>query len=246
MLEEKVILLLGATGGIGSKIAEKAFKKGARLVLVARNQENLKYLSDKLNKAEFYPGDARNFSFLQDIVKKVEEKFEKIDVLIHCVGSIILKPIHVISPEEFKETIDLNLTSAFLAIKAVIKGMMRRKSGSVIVISSGAASKGLRNHECISAAKGGLESMIRSAAITYAPRGIRFNGVALGLVNTPLAKKANLTTSEKTLEISNKMHPLGRIGTPNDIVDAILYLASDRSSWVTGVIIPIDGGLVAS
>jgi len=246
MFEEKVILLLGATGGIGSKFAEKAFKKGARVILVARNRENLKDLSRKLNNTEFYPGDVTDFSFLQDIVKKVEDKFEKIDVLVHSVGSIILKPIHVISPEEFKEVIDLNLTSVFLAIKAVIKGMMRRKSGSIIVLSSVAASKGLRNHECISAAKGGLESMIRSAAITYASRGVRFNGVALGLVDTPLSKKANLTKSEKTLEISNKMHPLGRIGTPKDIVDAILYLASDHSSWVTGAIIPVDGGLSAS
>ncbi|MHA2392104.1 MAG: SDR family NAD(P)-dependent oxidoreductase [Promethearchaeota archaeon] len=246
MFEEKVILLLGATGGIGSKVAEKSTKKGARLVLVARNEQKLKKLSQKLNNADYYPGDIRNFNFLQDIVQKVEQKYGKIDILINSVGSIILKPIHIISIQQFKECLELNLTSAFLSIKAVIKGMMRRKSGSIIMISSVASSKGLRNHECISAAKGGLESMIRSAAITYASRGVRFNGVALGLVDTSLSKEAKLTTNEKTLEISNKMHPLGRIGTPDDIVDAILYLASDRSSWVTGAIIPVDGGFAAS
>lgn len=85
--------------------------------------------------------------------------------------------------------------------------------------------------------------MIRSAAITYASKGIRFNGVALGLVDTPLAAGAKLTTNEKALEISNKMHPLGRIGKPEDVVDAIRYLASNNSSWVTGAIIPVDGGL---
>jgi NAD(P)-dependent dehydrogenase (short-subunit alcohol dehydrogenase family) len=246
MLDQKVIVILGATGGIGSEIAKTAAKLGAKLILVARNQQKLKDLSTNLGNVEFFNGDITDFDFLQDTVNTVEEKYSKIDVLIHSVGSILLKPIHVITEEEFKDTINLNLTSAFLAIKAVIRGMMRRKSGSIIVISSVAASKGLRNHETISAAKGGLESMIRSAAITYASRGVRLNGVALGLVDTPLSKNAKLTSSEKALEISNKMHPLGRIGTPEDIVDAILYLASDKSSWVTGTIIPIDGGLRAS
>jgi len=243
MLDKKVILILGATGGIGSKIAEEASKLGAKLILVARNEQKLKDLSKRLNDVEFLNGDITNFNFLLDIVKNVEDKYTRIDILIHSVGSIILKPIHIISEEEFQNTINLNLTSAFLAIKAVIRGMMRRKSGSVIVISSVAASKGLRNHETISAAIGGLEIMIRSAAITYASKGIRFNGVALGLVDTPLSAAANLTSNEKSLEISKKMHPIGRIGKPEDIAHAILYLASDNSSWVTGAIIPVDGGL---
>jgi NAD(P)-dependent dehydrogenase (short-subunit alcohol dehydrogenase family) len=246
MLEEKIILLLGATGGIGSRVAEESFNKGATLILVARDEDRLKKLSKKLEGADFYTGDIRDFSFLQNIVEKIQKKYGKIDVLINCVGNILLKPIHILTQEEFQETLDLNLISSFLAIKAVIRGMMRKKSGAVIVISSVAGSKGLRNHEAISAAKGGLESMIRSAAITYAPRGIRFNAIALGLVDTPLSKEAKLTTSEKALEVSNNMHPLGRIGTPEDIVGAILYLASDQSSWVTGVVIPIDGGLAAN
>lgn len=123
---------------------------------------------------------------------------------------------------------------------------MRRRSGSIIIISSVAGTKGLRNHEAISAAKGGLEAMIRSAAITYASRGIRFNGVALGLVDTPLSAAAKLTSSQKAKDISNKLHPLGRIGKPQDVVGAILYLASDKSSWQTGTIIPVDGGMKAS
>lgn len=246
MVEGKVILLLGATGGIGSRVAKEAHDKGANLILVARNEGSLQEISEKLNGTDYFAGDIRDFNFLQDMVEKIQEKFGKIDVLINCVGNILLKPIHILSQEEFQETLDLNLISAFLAIKAVIRSMMRKKSGSIIVISSVAGSKGLRNHEAISAAKGGLEGMIRSAAITYASRGIRFNAVALGLVDTPLSKKAKLTTSEKALEISNNMHPLGRIGTPKDVVGAILYLASDQSSWVTGTIIPIDGGLAAN
>ena len=246
MLKDKIILLLGATGGIGSKIAKRAYQGGAKLILVARNKEKLQKLSNELDNSPYYSIDATNFEEINQVVKDVEQNFEKIDVLIHAIGSILLKPLHILKIEEFQQTLNINLTSAFLAIKAVIRGMMRKKTGSIIVISSVAGSKGLRNHEAISAAKGGLESMIRSAAITYASKNIRFNGVALGLVDTPLAADAKLTTSEKSLELSNKMHPLGRIGKPEDVVSAILYLASDESQWVTGAIIPIDGGLSAS
>ena len=243
MFENQVILILGATGGIGSAVAKKALELGAKIVLVARSNENLKKLESQLKNAISIQADVTKQENLKRVVEEVEEKVGTIDILIHAVGSILLKPIHILKLEEFEETIKLNLTSAFLAIKAVIRGMMRKKKGSIVIISSVAGSKGLRNHEAISAAKGGLESMIRSAAVTYASKGIRFNGVALGLVDTPLSARAKLTTNEKVLKISNEMHPLGRIGKPEDIVDVILYLASDRSSWVTGAIIPIDGGL---
>ena len=243
MFENQVILILGATGGIGSAVAKKALELGAKIVLVARSNENLKKLESQLKNAISIQADVTKQENLKRVVEEVEEKVGTIDILIHAVGSILLKPIHILKLEEFEETIKLNLTSAFLAIKAVIRGMMRKKKGSIVIISSVAGSKGLRNHEAISAAKGGLESMIRSAAVTYASKGIRFNGVALGLVDTPLSARAKLTTNEKALKISNEMHPLGRIGKPEDIVEVILYLASDRSSWVTGAIIPIDGGL---
>jgi NAD(P)-dependent dehydrogenase (short-subunit alcohol dehydrogenase family) len=126
----------------------------------------------------------------------------------------------------------------------VVRKMMSQKSGNVVIISSVAGAKGLMNHEAISAAKGGLESMIRSASVTYAKRGIRFNGVALGLVDTPLSKF--LTQNEISIKASESLHPMGRIGKPEDVVEAILYLASDDSSWVTGSIIPIDGGMKAN
>ncbi|TFG17204.1 MAG: SDR family oxidoreductase [Promethearchaeota archaeon] len=243
MFENQVILLLGATGGIGSVIAKKASQMGAKLVLVARNNEKLKILENHLDSAISIQADATKEEDLKKVVEVAEQKFGKIDILIHAVGSILLKPIHALKLEEFEETLKINLISAFLAIKSVIRGMMRKKKGSIVIISSIAGSKGLRNHEAVSAAKGGLESMIRSAAITYASKGIRFNGVALGLVDTPLSTGAKLTTNEKAIQISNEMHPLGRIGKPEDIVDAVLYLASEKSSWVTGAIIPVDGGL---
>ena len=244
MFSGKNVLLLGATGGIGSTLAGEISKEGGKLILVARNEDKLLALKDKLsNHAIVKSVDITQFEQMKTVVKESLEAFDQIDVMIHAVGSIILKPLHALKVEEFHETLNLNLVSAFNALKCIVRPMMRKKHGSVVFISSVAGSTGLTNHEAISAAKGGLEAMIRSAAITYAKRGVRINGVALGLVDTPLSKK--LTSSQAALEASEKLHPLGRIGEPKDAIPAVLYLASDKSSWVTGTIMHVDGGISA-
>lgn len=243
--KDKVVLVIGATGGIGEEVTKRLSKESASLILFSNNLQKLQKLKENVDsEAIIVMGDARNTGDLENAVKMGIEKFGKIDSLIHSVGSIILKPIHNTDEEKFRETLELNLVSPFLAIKSVIKIMMAQKSGSIVVVSSVAGSKGLLNHEAISAAKGGLEAMIRSASVTYSKRGIRFNAVALGLVDTPLAKF--LTENEISMKASVSMHPLGRIGAPGDVAEAILYLASDESSWVTGSIIPIDGGMKAN
>ncbi len=243
--ENKVVLIIGATGGIGEIISQRLSEENAKLILFSRNNDKLDKLEQKLDTELIkIVGDASNSEDLDNAVTLGIEKFGKIDSLIHAVGSIILKPIHNTDEDTFRDIVELNLISPFIAIKSVIRKMMNQKSGNVVIISSVAGSKGLMNHEAISAAKGGLEAMIRSASVTYAKRGIRFNGVALGLIDTPLAKF--LTENEISMKASESLHPMGRIGKPEDVVEAILYLASDDSSWVTGSIIPIDGGMKAN
>jgi NAD(P)-dependent dehydrogenase (short-subunit alcohol dehydrogenase family) len=243
--ENKVVFLVGATGGIGKALSGQLAKEKANLILFSRNHDKLKTLENDLNTDLLsVVGDATKLIDLENAVKLGIEKFGKIDVLIHAVGSIVLKPLHNTDEEVFRSTLDQNLISPFLSVKSVIRRMMSQKVGSIVVISSVAGSKGLLNHEAISAAKGGLESMIRSASVTYAKKGIRFNGVALGLVETPLSKF--LTENEISRKASEALHPMGRIGIPSDVVEAILYLSSDDSSWVTGSIIAIDGGMKAN
>ena len=243
--KDKVVLVIGATGGIGELVSKRLADEESKLILFSRNKSKLENLKNELNdESIIYQGDATKSADLQDAVEKGIKEFGKIDSMIHAVGSIVLKPLHNTDEEVFRNTLELNLMSPFLTIKSVIRQMMNQKSGNVVVISSVAGSKGPMNHEAISAAKGGLESMIRSASITYAKRGIRFNAVALGLVNTPLAKF--LTENKISMKASVSMHPLGRIGEPSDIVEAVLYLASEDSSWVTGTVIPIDGGMKAN
>lgn len=243
--ENKAALIVGSTGGIGSAVLERFIELNGKALLFSRNNEKLEKQKKQFgNKVEIYTGNATNLSNLTEAVALCIEKFGKLDILIHSVGSIVLKSLSSLDEEKFRETIELNLISPFLSFKAVLPSMLKNKSGSVVAVSSVAGSKGLINHEAISAAKGGLESLIKSAAITYAKKGIRFNAVALGLVNTPLA--SFLTSNELSLKASISMHPMNIIGEARDAAEGILYLASENSKWVTGEILHIDGGMKAS
>lgn len=133
-----------------------------------------------------------------------------------------------------------NLTSAAGLLKSCVPRMLAN-GGSVVLMSSAAASIGLSNHEAISACKAGVEGMVRSAAMTYATKQVRVNAVAPGLVQTPLTEK--IWGNPRSAEVSRSMHPVGRFGQPEDIARAILWLASPEQSWVTGQTIGVDGGL---
>jgi len=156
-----------------------------------------------------------------------------------CVGSLLLKPAHLTTAEEWRQTIDTNLTAAFNVVRAA--GKVMRAGGSVVLIGSAAASMGLPNHEAIAAAKAGVIGLARAAAATYASRGLRFNVVSPGLVDTPMAER--ITSSPRALEHSRSMHALGRIGTPDDIAHAAAWLMDPSNDWVTGQNLGVDGGL---
>ncbi len=244
-LNLKTAIIIGATGGIGFEIVKDFASKGFNLICFSRNDNKLNQLKSEIGTQHlFINGDGRNFTDLKNAVNLGIEKFGKIDVLVHAIGSIVLKPLNSIDENTFRETLELNLVSPFFASKAVLPQMLKQNSGSCIFLSSVAGSKGLMNHEAISAAKGGLEAFVRSSAVTYAKKGIRFNAVALGLIETPLAEF--LTKNELSLKASVSLHPMGRIGNVKDVIGGISYLASDESSWVTGTIIPIDGGMKAN
>jgi NAD(P)-dependent dehydrogenase (short-subunit alcohol dehydrogenase family) len=159
--------------------------------------------------------------------------------IVNLAGCITLKPAHLLSEKDWNETIALKLTTAFCCVRSA--GRHMKSGGSVVLVSTVAAGVGLPNHEAIAAAGAGVEGLARSAAATYASRGLRINVVAPALVDTPMATR--ITSSERALEHSRKMHPLGRIGTPEDVAPAIEWLATGDSAWVTGQVIGVDGGL---
>ncbi|NNE69488.1 MAG: SDR family oxidoreductase, partial [Rhodothermales bacterium] len=167
--------------------------------------------------------------------------FGRLDGIVNCAGSILLKPAHLTSEDEFRDTIDTNLITAFFVVKAAARAMMK-EGGSIVLCSSAVAKTGLANHEAIAAAKAGVAGLARSAAATYGSRKIRVNSVAPGLVDTPMS--ARITANEASRKQSAAMHALGEIGEPADLAEPIVWLLDrERSSWVTGQDIGIDGGL---
>jgi NAD(P)-dependent dehydrogenase (short-subunit alcohol dehydrogenase family) len=238
------VLITGGAGGIGSNLARKLVERGDQVVLFGRRAEAIEALCHELGSSSLaVPGDAGKLDDLEKAVTLAVEKFGRLDGLAHCVGSIRLKPLHLTTLEEFSETLHINLTTAFLATKAALGAMRKHGSGSIVLVSTVAARQGLNNHETIAAAKGGIEGMVRSAAITYARQNVRINAVAPGLTETPLA--APLLRVEASRAFSEAMHPLGRIGQPGDIASVIAFLLGPESTWVTGQVWGVDGGLGA-
>jgi len=158
----------------------------------------------------------------------------------NCAGSILVKPAHLTKPDEFDDALKVNLYSAFSVVRAAAK-TMRKSGGSVVLFTTAAARTGIPNHEAIAAAKGGVISLSRSAAATYASNNIRFNAVGPGLVNTPGA--SDIVGNETARKASEAMHALGRIGEPGEVASLAHWLLGPDATWVTGQTFGIDGGL---
>lgn len=232
-------VIVGATGGIGKAVCSKLASIGGEAFLIGRTLEDLKELSDTYGWG-YAVVDGSDWAQLDSVVSSAEGLLGGINVAINLAGSVLLKPMHLTSRAEWDETIAANLTSAAGLLKACAPRMFSN-GGSVVLMSSAAATIGLSNHEAIAACKAGIEGLVRSAAMTYAPKRIRVNAVAPGLVQTPLTEK--IWGNPRSAEVSLSMHPLGRFGQPEDIASAILWLASPEQSWVTGQTIGVDGGL---
>ena len=238
-----VYVLVGGTGGIGAPLARRLAADGARVVLGARDADRLGALAAETGGRAFTV-DATDADAVSGLVDAAVETHGRVDGAINLVGSILLKPAHATSPDEFDETLALNLKTAFYLVRAAAKAMQRNRDpggGSIVLMSSVAGRYGLSNHEAIAAAKAGVEGLVRAAAATYAPKAIRVNAVAPGLVRTPLAGR--LVATEQAVQASAALHPLGRIGEPEDLTDALAFLLDrERSGWVTGQTLSVDGG----
>ncbi len=232
-------VIIGAGGGIGTALTKRLAEQGDTLALVGRDIGKLEPLSAVVG-GHPWSVDARQFEDLSQCFASIAEDLGPIRRVVNLAGSILLKPAHLTSDEEYRDVLDTNLTTAFATVRAAAS-VMRKGGGSIVLMSSAAAEVGLPSHEAIAAAKAGVIGLARSAAATYANVGIRVNVIAPGLVDSPLSEK--ITSNPTSLKASVAMHPLGRIGTPEDIVPAIAWLLSDESAWVTGQVIGVDGGL---
>jgi NAD(P)-dependent dehydrogenase (short-subunit alcohol dehydrogenase family) len=234
-MDTQVTLILGAAGGIGSALARLLAQRGNRLVLAGRTLERLDALAAALpTETATVALDARSSGAIAEAAALAVSRFGRLDGVVCAVGSILLKPAHLTTDEELEACLGANLKTAFATVKGTVR-QLEATRGAIVLCSSAAADVGLTNHEAIAAAKAGVAALARSAAATYAPKGIRVNAVA------PVA--ARLLASEALEQASAAMHPLGRVGEPEDVASAIAFLLDPAQSWLTGQVLGVDGGL---
>jgi len=238
-VDKGLYFIAGGTGGIGSEVSRRLRSQGAEVVLAARNEARLEERACEL-AARAVPMDATCPNAVTHAFDAALGEGRRLLGVVNCIGTILLKPAHLTSDEEWRTTLDTNLTSSFLLLREAARRMMT-SGGSIVFCSTVASQRGLFNHEAIAAAKAGVEGLTRAAAATYARYQIRVNCVAPGLVQTPLSQL--LTANEAARKASLAMHPLGRLGEPGDIASAICWLLSPEQKWVTGQVLHVDGGL---
>ena len=232
-------VVFGATSTLGSYLCRKLADDGHALVVSGRDNDKIRTLADSIGAIPTLCDVTKS----EDISKVLDEGVKQLgDIhgVVNCAGSILIKPAHLTSEAEWNSLIDTNLRSSFLVVKNSVKTMMRT-GGSIVLISSAVAQYGMPNHEAIAAAKAGVEGLVLSAAASYANRGIRVNCVAPGFFESN--SNSSIFSNEKLMKPIINMHPLGRVGKPENVGSAIEWLLDVKQDWVTGQVIAVDGGL---
>lgn len=232
-------VILGGTSSVAQSLVHRLKGAGANVVIGARNEVAAHAMAEQTSSIAATV-NADNPASIDACVQLAVDTFGRIDGVVNCIGSVLLKPAHLTTDEEWHQTITANLTSSFYLLRAAAKAM-RQGGGSIVFVSSAAARIGLANHEAIAAAKAGIIGLTLSAAATYANRGIRVNAVAPGLVKSEMTRK--LWETESAANVSSQMHALGRLGEPADIARTIAWLLDPENNWITGQTIGVDGGL---
>tara|TARA_B100000579_G_scaffold432483_1_gene449400 strand:+ start:72 stop:782 length:711 start_codon:yes stop_codon:yes gene_type:complete len=231
-MSEKFIIF-GATGSIGSSLAEQLVSSGNNVHLVGRNETELKNISDKLDCTSTVV-DVLEEGFIDKIKKDITE----IKGIAYCVGSIDLKPLRMVTEQDLNKCMKLNLYSAVETIKGFQESLKKNK-GSVVLFSTVAAQRGFTNHTIIASAKAAVEGLTVSLAAEFAPN-IRVNCIAPSLTNSKIAEP--MLKNKALADGIAKAHPLKRLGEGKDSASLAKFLITEDSSWVTGQIIAVDGG----
>lgn len=223
-------LIIGASGGIGRAIAHQLLQEGHQVYGTYCTQD----VSSLPTGVQYHPlnvfDESIDLSFLP----------ERIDGVVYCPGSILLRPFDKIKPADFIRDYQLQVTGAVSVLQAALPKLKKSTQASVVLFSTVAVQTGLPFHSVVAASKGAMEGLTRSLAAEWAPH-IRVNAIAPSLTDTPLAQ--NLLNSEVKREANAQKHPLKKIGSPNDIAYMAAFLLSEKSSWITGQILHVDGGL---
>jgi NAD(P)-dependent dehydrogenase (short-subunit alcohol dehydrogenase family) len=226
-------LIFGATGSVGSSLAEQLKDSGNDIHLVARNEDEVKVIADKLG-CSYTVADVLEDGFIE----KVKTDINEIKGIAYCVGSIDLKPLRMVTEADMNKCMKLNLYSAIEAIKGYQESLKKNK-GSVVLFSTVAAQRGFTNHTIIASAKAAVEGLTVTLAAEFAPN-IRVNCIAPSLSKSKIAEP--MLKNPAIAEGIAKAHPLKRLGEGKDSAALAKFLITEESSWITGQIIAVDGG----
>jgi len=250
-LKDKVAIVTGAGTGLGRAIALMFGREGAKVVLAGRRTEPIEKTTAEITQAggvaRACPTDVTRAVDVARLVATTLEAFGRLDVLVNNAGAIAQRgAVLALSEEGFRATLDANVTSAFLCSRQALPELIRSK-GNILNIASVAGLRGAPNNAAYGAAKGGIVILTKDMAVDYAPQGVRVNAVCPAYIETDLNREM-LAGLKKTGEYDAlvKMHLLGRLGEPDDVAYAAVYLASDEAKWLTGVTLAVDGGISAT
>ncbi|SHH77245.1 SDR family NAD(P)-dependent oxidoreductase [Desulfofustis glycolicus] len=245
-LENHTIMVTGASSGIGRDVSILLSLLGAKLVLVGRNQEELKKTQELLDGPlhHHFSFDLSESETIAPWMKNVADETGPFDGLVHCAGIQITKPLRSLTSSDIEKVMQVNVNAAFGLLKGFRQRSVCAKPGSIVLIASVMGLVGQAGVTAYSASKGALIALAKSSALELARENIRINCVAPAHVSTEMAEQLMLQLTEDQVQAIKDMHPLG-VGTPRDVANAIAFLLADTGKWITGTTLVVDGGYTA-
>jgi NAD(P)-dependent dehydrogenase (short-subunit alcohol dehydrogenase family) len=239
---KKVAIITGGATGLGKAIAKSFIQAGIYTIIAGRSKEKLEATVQELGDNCVYEiFDVTDFIAIPGFVNRVEKKYGTPDILVNNAGIHLKKPALEVTDEEFNRVIQTNQNAVFSLSRVVAAKMIEKKRGAILNISSMAAQYGIPKVVAYSAAKTAVEGMTRALAVEWSPKGIRVNAIAPGFIYSDMTAKALDSDPERKQKVFSRT-PMGRMGQPEEVGSAALFLVSDAASYITGVVLPVDGG----
>jgi NAD(P)-dependent dehydrogenase (short-subunit alcohol dehydrogenase family) len=239
---KKIAIVTGGSAGLGLAIARKFTQNNILTIIIGRNEEKLKKAIAQLGENCFYKKfDLCALSDIPALVENIIDNFGEIDILVNNAGINMKNDFTQVKDEDFQDVLTINLSAVFSLSREVVKHMLIRCSGSIINISSMAAQYGIPKVVAYSASKTTIEGMTRAMAVELSPNGIRVNAVAPGFIYSDMTSKALDSDPQRKAKVFGRT-PMGHMGQPEDIAEAVYFLSGESAKYITGVVLPVDGG----